>query len=80
MKRIHYAFLIIGLCWLVADLRLVVSNITLRDTPLGVIARFLDQVPYAVGNPIFLWTILLLGWLFLIGLGIRPLFRGRKAH
>jgi hypothetical protein len=82
MKRIHYAFLIIGLCWLTADLCLVISNISLRETPLGVIARFLDQLPPEVGNPIFilLWAILLLGWLFLIGFGTRPLFRSRKVN
>ena len=81
MKRIHYAFLIVGLCWLAADICLIISNITLRGTPLGVIAQFLDKLPPKVGNPIFifLWATLLLGWLILIGLGVKPLLQRRRA-
>ncbi len=82
MKRIHYALLIIGLGWLAADLCLVISNISLRETPIGVVATFLDKLPPKVGNPIFifLWITLLLGWVILIGLGLRPLLRRRKSN
>jgi len=81
VKLAHYVLLTIGLGWLVADLCLVVSNLILRETRIGVVATFLDKLPPAVGTPIFifLWITLLFGWLILIGLGVSPLFRRRKA-
>jgi len=81
VKRIHYVLLIIGLSWVTADLYLVISNMILRETPLSVVATFLDKLPPKINNPIFvfLWITLLLGWAILIGLGVRPLLRKRKA-
>jgi hypothetical protein len=82
VKLIHYLLLTIGLGWLAADLRVVVSHIVLRETRIGVVATFLDKLPHIVGTSIFifLWIALLFGWVILIGLGARPLFRRRKAN
>jgi hypothetical protein len=82
VKLFHYVLLTVGLGWLAADVCLVVSNLILRETPIGVIATFLDKLPPAVGTPIFilLWIALLFGWVILIGLGVSPLFRRRKAN
>ncbi len=82
MKLAHYVLLTIGLGWLAADLCLVVSNIILRETRIGVVATFLDKLPPVLGTPIFifLWITLLFGWVILIGLGVSPLFRRRKAN
>jgi hypothetical protein len=82
VRQIHYALLIIGLGWLAADFYLVISNISLRETPIGVLATFLDKLPPKVGTPIFifLWMVLLFGWAILIGLGVRPLLRRRKPN
>jgi hypothetical protein len=81
LKPIHYVSLTIGLVWLAADVRLVVSNIILRETPVGMVATFLDKLPPKVSDPIFifLWITLLLGWLVLVGFGVKPLFRRWKA-
>jgi len=82
VKLIHYVLLTIGLGWLAADFRLVVSHMILRETRIGVVATFLDKLPRIVGTPIFifLWITLLFGWVILVGLGARPLFRRRKAN
>lgn len=80
MKLVNYTLLIIGLCWFAVDVCLVVSNIILRETSIGVVARFLDKLPPIIGNPIFifLWITLLFGWAILIGFGVKPLFRQRR--
>ena len=82
MKLFHYVLLTAGLGWLAADVCLVVSNLILRETSIGGIATFLDKLPPAVGAPIFilLWIALLFGWVILIGLAAKPLFRRRKAN
>jgi hypothetical protein len=86
MKRIHAVLLIVGGSWLALTLWVVVSNVILRETRLGVVAQLLDKLPPVVGTPIFIlfWAILLLGWAVLVGFGLRPLLhrqvvrRGRE--
>ena len=82
MKLIHYLLLTIGLGWLAADLYYVVSPIILRETSIGVVATFLDKLPPKVGTPIFIFLgiTLMFGWVILVGLGVRPLFRSRKVN
>jgi len=74
--------LTLGVGWLVADLLwLIVSNVSLRETRLGVIAQLLDKLPPGVANPIFifLWIAMLLGWLMPLVMGFRPLLRSQSA-
>jgi hypothetical protein len=55
-------------------------DVILRETPLRVIANFLDRLPTAVGNAtfIFLWIVFLFGWAALVGIGAMRLFRRRS--
>jgi hypothetical protein len=81
VKRLHYAMIAGGLVWLIAVLHLTISNAIAREIrPIGTIAEFLDKFPPAVGAPIFilLWIVFLLGWMVLLILGARPLFRRRS--
>jgi hypothetical protein len=84
MKLTNYLSLVVGLGWPAADiyLFLFISPISLRETRIGWIATFLDKLPPKLGNPIFifLWFILLLGWLIPTGFGLKPLFRRGKAN
>jgi hypothetical protein len=73
-------FLFAGGCCLAVIIYFMTHDFVLRETPLGVIARFLDRLPTAVGNPtfIFLWAIFLLGWAALVGVGAWKLMRWRS--
>jgi hypothetical protein len=77
MKRIHALMLVVGLSWLGFALWIVSSNVILRETRLGFVAQRLDKLPPVIGTPIFilLWVTLLLGWVVLLGFGLRPLLR-----
>jgi hypothetical protein len=74
-------FLFTGGCWLAFVIYFMISKVVLRETPLGAIAKFLDKLPTAVGNPvfIFLWIVFLLGWAALVGIGARKLLRWRSS-
>jgi hypothetical protein len=67
--------LLVSGSWLSVVIWVILSNVTLRDTPLGVVAEFLDKLPPSVGAPlfIFLWVTFLLGWAVLAGVGIKAL-------
>ncbi len=82
MKRIHALLLVVGLSWLALALCVVSSNVILRETRLGFVAQLLDKLPPVIGTPIFilLWAILLLGWVVLLGFGLRPLLRRRSSN
>jgi hypothetical protein len=77
MTRIHYISLAVGFLWLTFDIWIIVSNVSLRETPLGVIANYLDMLPSWIGNPIylFLWFTLLLGWIIVLVFALKPLLR-----
>jgi hypothetical protein len=77
LKRIHFALLVIGLAWLTVFLCVIGSGVILRETRLGVVARFLDKLPLAIGTSIFalLYYIFLFGWIILIGAALEPLMR-----
>ena len=79
MKRIHSMLLAVGLAWFAVFLWVVGSGVILRETRLGVIARFLDKLPTAIGTSIFalLYYIFLFGWIVLIGVALEPLVRKR---
>jgi hypothetical protein len=82
MRARAFVLVILGCCWLAGDLYLMLGNIILRETPLGVIASVLDRLPRALGNPIFipLWVTLLFGWTVPLVLGLRHLFRRRTKE
>src|SRR6266568_7024925 len=65
-----------GAVWLGFDLYLILSNMVLRETRLGIFARFLDWIlPVAIHDLVFFflaWT-MLLGWFVLLVLGFRSL-------
>jgi hypothetical protein len=72
----------LGVAWLAADLNMMVGNVSLRETRLGVIAQFIGRLPPRIANPIFLllWTVMLLGWIVPLMLGFRWLLRKKRSH
>lgn len=82
MKLIHYILLTVGLLWLSFDAWIIFSNISLRETSLGAIAKYLDLLPAWVANPIYvlLWLVLLLGWSVVLILALKPLFVVRNRR
>ncbi|HSK45083.1 MAG TPA: hypothetical protein VLA83_14480 [Candidatus Binatia bacterium] len=82
MKVIHYILLTVGLLWLSFASWIMVSNVILRETPLGVFAKYLDMLPAWIGHPvhIILWLILLLGWSVALVIALRPLFIVRNRR
>jgi uncharacterized protein with PQ loop repeat len=81
MRTRAFVLVILGCCWLAGDLYLIVGNIILRETPLGVIATALDRLPTAVANPILilLWLILLFGWIVPLALSLKHLRHQRVS-
>ena len=77
MKTMPLVLVAIGAAWLAADLYLMLGNVVLRETRLGVIAQFLDRLPHWASNLAFLcfWGILLLGWTVPLIVGFRLLRR-----
>jgi hypothetical protein len=82
MKTKAFILIALGFCWLAIDANLIIGDVTLRETSLGVIARVLDRLPTPVGNPIFigLWFTLLLGWTIALAFGFWRLFRGSRSN
>jgi len=82
MKRTHYILLVVGLLWLSFANWIMVSNVILRKTPLGIFAKYLDMLPAWIGNPVHigLWLILLLGWSVALVIAVRPLFPARNRR
>jgi hypothetical protein len=76
-ERVRYISFAAALVWLTFDAYLVISNITLRATPLHVVADYLDKLPSKISTPIFLvlWAIVLLGWIIPLGWGLRSFVR-----
>lgn len=66
-----------GFGWLGTSVYLMARNVILRETWLGIGARFLDKLPGGIANPTFilLWVVLLLGWTVPLVLGFRLLLR-----
>jgi len=81
MKRRSILLVVAGCIWLTADLYVMTGNMILRETRLGVIAHFLDRLPPAVSNPIFifLWAVFLLGWSPLLVFGFKGLLRSKGS-
>jgi len=77
-----FALIALGCSWLACDLYLMAGKIILRETRLGLIARFLDRLPTLVSGPIFLllWLALLLGWTIPLGYGFKWLFRPKHSN
>lgn len=77
LKRIHVVLFAIGLAWFAAFLWMIGSGVILRETRLGVVARFFDKLPPVIGTSIFvpLHYIFLFGWIILIGVALEPLMR-----
>ena len=44
------ALFTLGFAWLAGALRMIVGNVVLRETRLGIIAQFLDKLPPAVAK------------------------------
>jgi len=76
------ALFTLGFAWLAGALRMIVGNVVLRETRLGIIAQFLDKLPPAVANPmfIFLWIVTLFGWVVPLTLGVIGLLRKEAAE
>ena len=72
----------LGCGWLAAALWMMVNNVILRETRLGAIATFLDRLPPAIGNPIFLllWLAVLFGWAVPLVLGVKRLLRPKPSN
>ena len=82
MRLIHYILLTVGLLWLSFDAWIIFSNISLRETSLGAIAKYLDMLPAWIGIPVHigLWLVLLLGWSVALVIAVRPLFPARNRR
>jgi len=48
-----FVLITLGFGWLAVDANLMVGNVILRETRLGIIAQILDRLPPAVAGPIF---------------------------
>lgn len=59
-----YALAVIGSIWLGVVVFVVQSRVILRETPLGIIARGLDELPSPLREALFLacWAAFFLGW------------------
>jgi len=75
MSAKPFALIAISLAWLAVDVYLMVGNVVLRETRLGIIAQFLDRLPQWASNPVFIcfWAVLLLGWTVPLTIGFRLL-------
>ncbi len=75
MKRMPVVLLLVSGSWLAVVIWVIVSNVTLRNTPFGVVAVFLDKLPPSLGAHLFIffWVTFLLGWAVLAGVGIKAL-------
>ena len=73
--------LALAFVWIAIDLWMIVGNVILRETRLGVIAAFLDRLPSEVANPIFIFLDLgvLFGWIVPLTLGLIGLLRRRRS-
>jgi len=80
MKLKPFVLLAVGFSWLAADLNLIVGPVVLRETRLGVIARFLEKLPSTIANSVdaFLWIVLLLGWIAPLTWGFRSLMQAKR--
>jgi hypothetical protein len=69
-----------GFAWLFVSLYVVLENVILRETPLGIIARAIDRLPVAMATPVFMicWLVFLSGWLVPLALGARMLLGRRR--
>ena len=76
------ALFTLGFAWLAGALRMIVGNVVLRETRLGIIAQFLDKLPPEVANAmfIFLWIVTLFGWVVPLTLGVIGLLRKRRPN
>ena len=79
MKLKPFILLAVGFSWLAVDLNLIVGPIVLRQTGLGVIARFLDKLPSPIANSVdaFLWIVVLLGWIAPLTWGLMLLMQAK---
>ena len=75
-----YALGIFGGIWFGVVVFVAKSNLILRETPLGSIARALDKVPSPLQNALFFgcWALFFLGWLVPIAYSVRLLRRAEK--
>lgn len=75
-----YALAIVGGVWFGVVVFVAKSNLILRETPLGAIARALDKLPFPLQNILFLacWAIFFLGWVVPIAYSVRSLRRVEK--
>ncbi len=74
--------LAVGLAWLYLLFRWIATDVPLRETRLGPIAGFLDKLPHAVADPVFLflWLLLLLGWIAPVLAGTWLLLRRKRSN
>jgi hypothetical protein len=76
-----YLLAIVGGVWFGVVVFVAKSNLILRETPLGAIARALDKIPSPLQNVFFLgcWAFFFLGWLVPIAYSLR-LFWSAKSQ
>jgi len=79
MNARPFAWIALGFAWLATGLYIIVGNIILRETPLGVLAATLDGLPSSIASPVFcfLWATLLLGWQVPLAVGVWLLLKRR---
>jgi hypothetical protein len=82
MSTKPFTFIAIGLAWVAVAVYLMLGNVVLRETRLGIVVRFLDRLPSWASNPVSLcfWAILLLGWTVPLIVGFRLLRRNPRVR
>jgi hypothetical protein len=79
MQMKAYMLIAIGGTWLLVAASIVVSNVILRETVIGILAQFIDKLPPpipAAASTLF-WYTLLFGWIIPVIFGLRIL---RRRH
>jgi len=81
-RRRGYTLAVIGGVWFSVVVFVARSNLILRETPLGVLARALDKLPFPLQNVLFLvcWGIFALGWIVPIVYSVRLLLRADERE
>lgn len=83
VRRVTFApvYVAVSLAWLAAVLYVVIGNVIIRETRVGVLAQLIERLPSFIAKPAFIlsWCLFFLGWIVPLAFGIKLLSR-RTGH